>query len=306
LSICSIASEQKLNRRSVERYYKEHLSDFVKWQKETDLDALVYPQNLGERLCIDEVLVGKGDLYTVVTNPEGVGKKGSLVAIIKGTKSKVVTEALYQIPLAKRLQVKSITLDFANSMDWIARLSFPNARRIGDRFHAQKLVNEALQSVRVTYRWQALAEEDKERLENGDTRRQLLARSRHLLMQPQGSWTDSQRERAMVLFKHYPEVKRAYNLATSFRAIYRHKNMTRAKTALANWINDAAGSKLESFFQIAKSVEYHQSKILGYFYNRETNAFAEGFNSKIKELKRTMRGLRNLDFFFYRLEKLYA
>lgn len=86
-------------------------------------------------------------------------------------------------------------MDMAPNMEQIARVCFPAARRVTDRFHVQKLAFEALQEMRVKARWEAL---DKESIqiayakacgkiyhaptfENGDSRKQLLARSIYLL-----------------------------------------------------------------------------------------------------------------------------
>lgn len=44
---------------------------------------------------------------------------------------------------------------------------------------------------------------------NGDTRKQLLARSIYLLYKKESLWTQSQRERADILFKEYPEINGA-------------------------------------------------------------------------------------------------
>ena len=84
-----------------------------------------------------------------------------------------------------------------------------------DRFHVQKLVYEAVQELRITYRWQVIKEENKamkaakekgevykaEELENGDTLRQLLARSRYLLFKSPDKWTKSQKIRAEITFQ---------------------------------------------------------------------------------------------------------
>ncbi|WP_369410272.1 transposase [Hufsiella ginkgonis] len=46
--------------------------------------------------------------------------------------------------------------------------------------------------------------------------------------------------------------------------------------------------------------------MLNYFDNRSTNASAESFNAKVKAFRATSRGVRNIDFFMYRLAKIYA
>jgi transposase len=85
---------------------------------------LIYPENIGEKLSIDEVSLSKGELYTFVTNKNGRGKKGTLVASIKGAKSQDIITVLSKIPLEKRKMVKEITLDMANNMQLASRMDF--------------------------------------------------------------------------------------------------------------------------------------------------------------------------------------
>ena len=103
--------------------------------------------------------------------------------MVKGTNSEVVKSIIEKISIKKRRLVKEITLDMAPSMERIAKLSFPNASLVTDRFHVQKLAYDAVQEMRIKYRWEAieqenleieLAKETKKKyvpyiLENGDT-----------------------------------------------------------------------------------------------------------------------------------------
>lgn len=95
---------------------------------------------------------------TNVLNKDGHGKKGSVIAIIKGTSAEVVNSCLEKIPETIREKVKNVTLDMAGSMYSIARHCFPKATQILDRFHVQQLMYDALQDLRVQYRWQAQEE----------------------------------------------------------------------------------------------------------------------------------------------------
>ncbi len=52
-----------------------------------------------------------------------------------------------------------------------------------------------------------------ELLENGDTLKQLLARSRYLLFKNEVNWTPSQNHRAELLFKLYPDLNEAYKIS---------------------------------------------------------------------------------------------
>ena len=84
-----------------ERQYKEHLSGYLGWSEREHADRwLVFPENVGERLSVDETSLSNGELYTVVTNKAAKGRKGAIVAIVSGTDSGVVLEALKRIPMA--------------------------------------------------------------------------------------------------------------------------------------------------------------------------------------------------------------
>lgn len=58
---------------------------------------MLFPENIGEYLSIDEVSLSQGELYTFVTNKNGKGKKGFLVASIKGTASNNIIDVLEKL-----------------------------------------------------------------------------------------------------------------------------------------------------------------------------------------------------------------
>lgn len=129
------------------------------------------------------------------------------MSIIAGTKAWEIAEILWLIPSELREQIEEITMDLSPTMRKAARFSFPNAALIADRFHMQKLALDALQELRIRFRWDALDEENRKKaetkatgkdyepkvFENGDTRKQLLARSRYLLFKSAEKWTKSQK-----------------------------------------------------------------------------------------------------------------
>ena len=57
-------------------------------------------------------------------------------------------------------------------------------------------------------------------LANGDSHKQLLARSRYLLFKPADKWTDSQKQRAELLFEACPDLEEPYSLTHSLRMIF--------------------------------------------------------------------------------------
>lgn len=278
----------------MEEQYRDHLSHFHEWeQREHSSDWILFEDNVSQNISIDETSLSQGELYTVLTNKEAKGRKGSLIAMVRGTNSDYIRRILEKIPLKKRKIVKEITLDMAPTMEKIARYTFPNANLVTDRFHVQKLAYEAVQEIRIKHRWEAIEQENNEIelgketqqeyipevFENGDTLKQLLARSRYLLFKSESKWTPTQRQRAEILFLRYPDIKDAYELSMELGRIYHTtKEKGIAFTRLAKWYDKVEKSKFKTFNTIAKSIQEHYLTILNYFDNRSTNASAESFN----------------------------
>ena len=281
---------------------------------------MLFPENIGEYLSIDEVSLSQGELYTFVTNKKGRGKKGSLVASIKGTSTKDIVTVLSKLPLELRKTVKEVTLDMANNMELAARQSFPESKLVTDRFHVVRLATEALQHIRVKYRWEELDKENNAieeakkqgkryksvELENGDTPKQLLARCRYIIAKKPIEWTKSQQQRASILFNRYPTLKTAYQHVLEFRSIYDLRSQTIAGQKFMKWIDKTNELKIKEFNTVANTVKYNLDNILNFFINRNTNANAESFNSKIKLFRANLRGVTDTKFFLFRIQKLYA
>lgn len=321
-SIHTISSFYGIRASRLRRYYRDSLSGFQHWEHRDNAPAgLVFPENISCHLSIDETCLSQGELYTVVTNKRAKGRKGSIVAILNGTKSDTIIPILQKIPVRIRNKVREITLDLAGNMGLIARKCFPNAVQVIDRFHVQQLATEALQEIRIKHRWQAIDDENlqiehakrgktsyhPEVLGNGDTVKQLLARSRYLLYRSESRWSTDQQQRAELLFERYPDIEKAYRLSQELSWIF---NTTSDKiyafARLAKWNEKVEQSGFKSFNTVSRTVILHHKKILNYFDNKSTNASAEAFNAKIKAFRSQFRGVGNINFFLFRLTKLFA
>lgn len=185
----------------------------------------------------------------------------------------------------------------------------------------QKLAYEAVQEIRIKYRWEAIDKENNAIKEtkdnaapaggqgckyipevffNGDSPKKLLARSRYLLFKSKAKWTEKQKERAERLFENYPDLEAAYNHAQNLSKVYdenRNKDVARKKLAL--WIEEVRQSKFKSFNIVSNTINNNYLELLNYFDNRSTNAFAESFNAKIKGFRTQFRGVRDIKFFLF-------
>ena len=186
---------------------------------------------------------------------------------------------------------------------------------------------EALQEMRISFRWDAINEENKqaaenkaarqrgedveeyepEVFENGDTRKQLLARSRYLLFKSRNKWTESQKKRAKILFELYPDIENAYNLTDELRRIYSSTKIKGvAYTKLAHWYKHVEDMGYDSFQVVKQTIYENYIDILNFFDNRSTNSSAESFNAKIKNFRAQLRGISDVKYFLFRLQKIYA
>lgn len=282
---------------------------------------MLFPQNLGPHLSIDEVAMTNGELWTTLTNKTAHGRKGALVAMIQGTKASNIAQVLTRLPVGARHTVTEVTMDMAANMELAVTQSFPCAKLVTDRFHVQQLVSEAVQDIRIELRRAALKEENKHLkqvrkagkaytpvvYENGDTTKQLLARSRYLLFKPQSKWKNQQAERAAILFRQYPQLKCGYDLSMMFRACYEHStSIPEAREKLQAWYRKVEEKTMDTFLSAAESIRLHESTILNYFVNRSTNASAESFNAQLKNFRALVRGVRDTKFHLFRIAKLYG
>ena len=151
----------QIDGKQLQQQYKHHLSDFTSWeQKEHAAEWMLFTENMGSYLSIDETAFSSGELYTIVTNKAAKGRKGSLVAMIKGTQSDQLIDILKNIPRRLRVEVKEVTVDMAGSLNRVVDKCFPNASKVIDRFHVQQLAFDGVQEVRIKYRWEAMEEEN--------------------------------------------------------------------------------------------------------------------------------------------------
>ncbi len=322
VSCHSLGKYFHVNGKHLEEHYVRHLSDFLTWdQLDHAEDWVLFPYNTGENLSIDETSLSQGELIPLlpIRMPRAKWSIGS-----HGKRRGEPTcrlSAKKEVPQGKRGKVKEVTLDMASTMQKIVRQRFPNAEQVADRFHVQQLVYEAVQDLRIHHRWKAIEQENAEMelckeldqeykpniLENGDTLRQLLARSRNLLFKQENKWTLSQYQRAEILFKLFPDIKLANELCRELSSIYGStKDKEVAFTRLARWYEKVERAGFKTFNTVSRTVQNNSLTILNYFNNRSTNASAESFNAKIKAFRSQFRGVANIPFFLFRLANIYA
>lgn len=294
------------------------------------------PQNIDANMCIDEKMIGE-DYYTILTNKDS----GKIAFCARTTRSAYLSEAM--IPLSPYMhKVKTITRDMAGCYEKLCTEMMPDAVQIADKFHVISNLMDAVQAVRVRYRQKQLEQRrnafhefkcsekkrraeceqnnqkfkpkkfvyKEERLENGETYNELLHKSHFLLYKFPTQWTNWQENRATLLFKTFPEIQKVYSLACDFRNWYAKGNIGKhpllIEKDLYDWYEEVEDADIDEISNFKALVQSNEDVVTAYFINGHTNAYAENLNKRIKKFIGSNNGIRNLDFFFFRLSNHFA
>ena len=292
-------------------------------------------QDMGKDMAIDEKQIGE-DMHTILSNRQ----TGKIALLARSVSAKELINLLPKFNL-KGFEVKSITRDLSPSYDWFCRQVFCNSLHVADKFHIIRELLDACQDVRVRYRQELLTdkrlkyEEFKKqehqrkqeckksnqpfiaqkfvyhelKASNGETLFELLARSRYLLYKYPDDWTPSQKQRALALFNHYPEIEKSYRLSCRFRTWYRKENIgvsrEEMRKELQQWYAEVEKEEVMEMENFKSMVERNEGIIINYFVKGDTNAKAETINSKIQRFIMMNQGTRDREFFYFRLTNFF-
>ena len=140
---------------------------------------------------------GQGKFATILTDLD----KSSLLEVIDSHKSDDIIAVLKQHPLAMREGVEEVCVDMWGGFPKVIREVFPNAKIVVDRFHAQKLVNKALNKIRLALNIKGL-------------------KNRCLLMNNQTNLTNEEKEELELIISFSPSLRIAHELKEELIAIY--------------------------------------------------------------------------------------
>ena len=155
--------------------------------------------------------------------------------------------------------------------------SLPNAAITFDKFHAVRIVNEAVDQVR-----------------RAEQKRQgLLRGTRYIWLRNPANLSDRQRATLEHLPKRHLKTARAYQIRLGFQDLYDHTTAAAAADHLKRWYFWATHSRLEPIIDAARTVKRHWDGILRWFDSRIANGLIEGINSLVQAAKAKARGYRS-------------
>ncbi|MEG2530071.1 MAG: ISL3 family transposase [Anaerovoracaceae bacterium] len=255
------------------------------------------PKELPEVLSFDEFKANTNEGKYAFVAIDPVAHK--IIEILGDRKYSSVYSFFSKYPEEERLKVKFVVSDLWRPYLKIAKTLFPNATFVADKFHYQRLVNNAFNSVRknisekldpsVAYQvkkyWKLLNKKES----------RLYCKEQkysHWLKRPV-----LQTELVQSLIDVDNTLNEAYQLYQEFLTLINLKNESEQKKLFDTWLDKASTSNIKEMNNAAKSLKTWSDGIKASFvpYNGKTlnNGTIEGFNNRIKVIKRVSYGYRS-------------
>ncbi|GFO74610.1 transposase, ISL3 family [Bathymodiolus platifrons methanotrophic gill symbiont] len=232
------------------------------------------------QLGIDETSSKKGHKYVTL----GVDLDESRVIFVTEGKGKATLHNLQEHLENKGVekeQIEQISRDLSPSFIDGAAEAFPSAEITFDRFHVVKLINEAMNQVRISERKEHDA----------------LKGHKYTFLRNRENLTNKQEVSLAEMIDLYPTLGQAYRLKELFNDLWSMPDKVSAEAFLKQWCEEVEKSKISAFMKFLKTVRSHWSGIIHFVETKITNGILEGINSKVQLAKRRARGYRNINNF---------
>jgi transposase len=248
----------------------------------------IEPTPSSVNISIDEVAWQKHHRY--LTNVIDVDER-VVTWNAKGRKAEVLNQYYESLGQAQCQQIESVALDGARTYISSTKQYALKAVIVLDRFHATQKVNKATDQVRRDELRRARTQKDEELI-------QLTGcKQRFMLLKKQRNLSGRQSATLARLCELNAPIYKALLLKESFLQVYTLQSQDDARSHLKEWIQEALASGLKPFEELAQSVRDKMQLILNWFKKKISSAISEGFNNKIKRLKRMAYGYKDLDYF---------
>lgn len=189
--------------------------------------------------------------------------------------------------------VKYFVCDMNPHFRQVAKICFPQATIVADKYHVIRQAYWAMERVRKN-----------EQNKLPKRHRKYFKKSRHLLMKPMDKLTDDEMHQLALMFEIAPRLADAYRVKNDFLTVIRSKSPMEGRRLLADWLLSVEVMDLPEFNDCTKAYHNWFNEIINSLDIPWTNGFIEGCNNKTKVLKRVCYGMRN--FFNFRNRILFC
>ncbi len=285
-TVVDVANKLSISEETVTGVLDRWITSKVNWERFQRIEIL----------GIDEIALKKGhkDYVVLITTP--LGDRGvEVLAVLPDRKKETVVKFFASIPIHLRNTIERVCTDMYLGFVNAAREELPRAHIIIDRFHVTRAYRNCADRVRKVEL--KLLKQNLSKKENARLKGAMWAFRKSLEHLNDDEWELLQR-----LFAYSPKMKEAYILREESTQIFERKYDPKgAKCAIRAWCKRVRQSQISQFKSCLKTIETWLEPIANYFLERLTSSFVEGFNNRVKVLKRRCYGIFDVGHLFQRL-----
>ncbi len=244
---------------------------------------------IGEAISIDEFKgnAGTEKYQTIVVDPI----KHKVLDILYSRKSACLVEYFKSLDKSKRMNVKYFSCDMNKTFIDMAKTYFPNAKIVVDRYHFIRQVYWALENVRKNVQKSM-----------SKTLRRYYKRSRHIITARKSNLSEENKAALNLMLEYSEDLRKAHFIKELFIELLDEKSYSKQRVLLREWLLEVESSGIKEFNAAITAFRNNYKYILNSLkYRHISNGPTEGFNNKIKVLKRISYGVRNFTYFRNRI-----
>ena len=241
---------------------------------------------LPEVISLDEFKGNSGGqkYNSIVVDPE----KRTVIDILPNRFESDLVKYFSQF--SNKKDVKYFVCDMNPHFRQVARICFPQATVVADKYHVIRQVYWGMERVRKN-----------EQNKLSERFRKYFKHSKHLLMKRPEKLSNEEMDRLSLMFEIAPRLADAYRVKNEFLTVIRSKSSLEGKQKLIDWLYSVEVMDLPEFKDCTKAYRNWFQEILNSMDVPWTNGYIEGCNNKTKVLKRVSYGMRNFSHFRKRI-----
>ncbi|MBO0723465.1 MAG: ISL3 family transposase [Blastocatellia bacterium] len=284
-TISDVARKERASYDEVLGALERKIAGTVNWEEIERLEVL----------GIDEIALKKGHRDFVALLTTRINGELKLLAVLEDRRLETVKKFLLSIPEELRATVREVCSDMYDGFTSAVKEVLPDAKLVIDRFHVAEAYRDCADQLRKQVQREL-------KLTLSDEEYEALKGTMWLFRRDPKGLSKEERKKLALLFECAPDLKRAYELREQLTAIFETDHTKASATAaIKRWIKRVRESGLRCFDSFLVTLENWFDEITNYFISRLTSGFVEGFNNKVKVLKRRCYGITNLTHLFQRL-----
>lgn len=285
-TITDVSVKENLSEQVIQSIVDRSISEKINWQSIKELGVI----------GVDEISLKKGykDFLSLITSR--VNGEIYILGVISGREKAEIKAFFSSIPKNKRKTIVAICCDMYDGYINAAKEVFGSSIPVVvDRFHVARLYRTCLVSIRK----KELARLRKElSVEEYKTLQPAIS----ILVKQKECYSRDEKVQLEKLYPYSPALKAAYRMARQLTALFNAKyRKATAIKKMNSWITRVQSSEVTCFNTFIVTLKKHKDEITNYFIDRNTSGFVEGFNNKVKVMKRRCYGIFNIKHFFQRL-----